>query len=265
MLRDVQDLAFTTNLGLIAAGCAFFGIFAIFPAIAALIAIFGLVADPSVVESQLELLKQVIPAEAYGLFNSQITALLLTRSDTLGWTTAVSILVALWSARSGVAALMTGLNTIMGDRHRAGVYHILAALGLTVALIGVAIVALLTVIVMPILIKFMHLDTATGWLIEVLRWLVSLVVLLVAIGLVYRYGPNRRGRRLPWLTPGSVVVIILWLAASVAFSVYLTNFGSYNEVYGSIGAVIALLMWLYISAYLMLMGAALNVVVLGLR
>ncbi len=265
LLRDVSDVVTETNLGLISAGVAFFGIFAIFPAIAALIAIFGLLADPHVVELQLELLQDVIPSQAYALFRSQITGLLAARTDTLGWATALSVVVALWSARSGVAAMMTGLNTIMGDRHRAGVHHILAALALTLALIGVAVVALLSVIVAPIAMAFLPLDAATGWILEGVRWAVSLAVLLVAIGILYRYGPNRRGRRLPWVTPGAIIVILCWLAASVAFSAYLTNFGRYNEIYGSIGAVIALLMWLYISAYLMLLGAALNVVILGLK
>ena len=262
--HTVYVQAENAHLGLIAAGVAFFGIFAIFPAMAALIAIFGLVADPAIVESQLQLMSDLIPEEAFGLFKDQVDRLLRTQSGTLGWATMVSTALALWSARAGVAALMRGLNAISGGRNRGGLRHYAVAFLLTICLVGIAVSALLVVVVAPIVLAFLPLGTMTAVLLEALRWIMALFILLAALGLLYRFGPNGRGKRMGWVTPGAFAVVVLWIVASVGFSVYLTNFGSYNEVYGSIGAVIAMLMWLYISAYLVLMGAVLNVTLEGM-
>ncbi|SMY09551.1 YihY/virulence factor BrkB family protein [Flavimaricola marinus] len=263
VLKAVFERAERAHLGLIAAGVAFFGMFAIFPAIAALIAVFGLVADPSIVEAQLSLMKEIIPEEPYKLFEGQISSLLQARSDALGWATALSTLVALWSARAGVAALMQGLNAISGGRNRRGLRHYAVALLLTACLVGIAVAALLVVVIAPIVLAFLPLSGAAGLLLQVVRWVVALFIVFAALGLLYRFGPNNRGNRMGWITPGAFLVVVLWIIASIGFSTYLTNFGSYNEVYGSIGAVIAMLMWLYISAYLVLMGAVLNVILLG--
>ena len=134
---------------------------------------------------------------------------------------------------------------------------------LTVALVSLAIIAVMVVIILPIVLAFIPLATSTQWLLEGARWLIALGVLLLALSLLYRFGPARIGSRGRWFTVGAFVVVILWVAASAGLSYYLTNFASYNEVYGSIGAVIGLLLWLYVSAYLILLGAALNVQVHG--
>ncbi|MBM1219552.1 YihY/virulence factor BrkB family protein [Ponticoccus sp. SC2-23] len=258
-LWSVYLAAERANLTLISAGVAFFGMFAIFPAMAALIAIFGLVADPAVVETQLELMQDVIPAEAYNLFHAQLMRLLGARSETLGWATALSTGLALWSTRAGVAALMRGLNVIHGGRNRSGLRHYAVALMLTICLIGIAVLALLVVVVSPILLAFLPLPVGVGLLLSAVRWLAALFILMAALGLLYRFGPNRADQRTAWITPGSIFVVVTWLIASMGFSAYLSNFGSYNEVYGSIGAVVAMMMWLYISTYLVLFGAVLNV------
>ncbi len=265
VIRDILALSDKVNLGLISAGVAFFGMFSVFPAIAALIAVFGLLADPAIVVEQLELMRDIIPAEAYSLISSQITRLLNAGVDTLGVATAVSLGLALWASRLGVAALMQGLNAISGSPNRSGVRHYLVALTLTVSLIGICVTALLMVVIAPIAIALLPISAATGWILEGVRWTVAFAIVQAALSILYRFGPNRRGDRMRWFTPGALLVVVLWIAASFGFSYYLTNFGSYNEVYGSIGAVIAMLMWLYISAYLILMGAAFNVVILDAR
>ncbi len=256
--RQVVDDLGEKNAGLIAAGVAFYGLFAIFPGIAAFISLFGLLADPSVVEVQLDLMAGVMPAGVFALFETQIDGLLNAGSTTLGLTTLVSIGLALWSARTGVAALIRGLNTIFDRPNRSSIRHILVALLLTVCLVGIGIVALLMVVVAPILLAVVPFDTDQAAVLEVVRWVLVIAVLFVGLGLLYRYGPNRRYARLGWITPGAVVVIIFWILMSAAFSLYVKNFSNYNEVYGSLGAVIALLFWFYLSAYLILMGAALN-------
>ena len=247
------------NLALISAGIAFYGILAVFPGLAAIIAIWGLVSDPAIVDAQLDLMRGIIPDDAFRLLSVQVDRLVRTSSSTLGWAGALSILFALWSARSGVSALIRGLNTIHGTRNRGGVMHYLIALFLTACLVGVALVALTAIVIVPIILAFLPLGNFAELVIEVIRWSTAITVLLMALSLLYRYGPNRPDYRMSWITPGSFLVVIFWAAASAGFSLYLSNFGTYNEVYGSIGAVIAMLMWLYISAFLILLGASLNV------
>jgi len=246
------------NAGLISAGVAFYGLFAIFPGIAAIIAIFGLVSDPVVVDEQLTLLEDFVPPDAFALFEAQVERLLAAGGGTLGWATLFSVGLAMWSARAGVAALIRGLNTIFGRPNRGGLWHTIVALALTGGLVGMAIVALLMVVVAPVVFQLLPFIDSLRWPLEVLRWLVALGVLIMGLGMLYRYGPNRDGARLPWVTPGGLLVVVLWFAMSAGFSIYVSNFSTYNEVYGSIGAVIALLMWFYLSAYLILLGAALN-------
>ncbi|WP_296424903.1 YihY/virulence factor BrkB family protein [Yoonia sp.] len=263
VLRTVWKTAGEKHLGLIAAGVAFFGMFGIFPGIAAVIAIFGLVADPVVIEEQLRLMEGIIPPDAYNLLSAQITGLVNAGTGRLGWATLVSITLALWSCRAGVGALIGGLNAIAGQRMRNGIWQMVVALLLTVALVALAIVALSAVVILPIIMAFIPLANSTAWLLEGLRWFLALGVLMTGLSLLYRFGPARIDTRGRWITVGAFVVVIIWVAASAGLSYYLTNFASYNEVYGSIGAVIGLLLWLYVSAYLILLGAALNVAVHG--
>jgi len=263
VLRAVWTTAGEKHLGLIAAGVAFFGMFGIFPGIAAVIAIFGLVADPVVIAEQLSLMEGIIPPDAYKLISSQINRLIFAPTQALGWATGVSIALALWSCRAGVGALIGGLNAIAGQRTRNSILQMIVALLLTFALVSLAIVALTVVVVVPIGLAFIPVANSTAWLLEGIRWIIALLVLLMGLSLLYRFGPARIGGRGRWITVGAIVVVILWVAASAGLSFYLTNFASYNEVYGSIGAVIGLLLWLYVSAYLILLGAALNVEVHG--
>ena len=259
VLRQMTEDLGEKNAGLIAAGVAFYGLLAIFPAIAATIALFGLFADPFVVESQLDLLTGLMPPGVFDLFEAQITSLLNAEETTLGLTTLVSIGLALWSARSGVAAVIRGLNAIFERPNRLMLRHLMVALFMTACLIAMAIVALLMVVVAPIILAIFNFGYSVEAVMEVVRWLIAILVLFVGLGALYRYGPNRRFARLGWITPGAFLVVFLWIAMSAAFTFYVTNFSSYNEVYGSIGAVIALLMWFYLSAYLILVGGALNV------
>lgn len=246
------------NLGLIAAGMGFFGMLALFPGLAALIAIWGLVSDPAVIRSQLSTLEGVLPVDIYRLLVGQVGALLSARPAALGWATAMSLVAALWSTRLGVAALIRGVNAAYGCPNGSGLQRQVSILILTFVLIGVVIVALISVVVMPVILSFLPRGTMVNDVLELARWLAALTVMTLGLGLVYRYGPNRKTRRKPWLTSGGVLAVTIWAAASSGFSIYLTNFGRYNEVYGSIGAAVALLTWFYLGAYVVLLGAALN-------
>lgn len=265
LLRDVTKHLEPINLQLISAGVAFFCFLAIFPALAAVIAIWGFVADPAVIIVQLETIQDFLPAEAFDLLQAQVNALIAANDSTLGWATTISLAVALWSARAGVAAIIQGINAIFGVPDRSGVGHLLLSILLTLVLVAVVLVALLAVIVVPLVLAFVPLGPIESTLIWLAKWSVSPLIIIFGTGLIYRYGPNLKRRRPGWVTHGLGVALAIWLVASVAFSFYLTNFHTYNQVYGSIGAVIALLMWFYISAYAVLIGAALNATIADRR
>lgn len=246
------------NLGLISAGVAFYALLSIFPAVAAIISLFGFFADPLVIEAQMELLREFVPEDAFELLSAQVDRLIAARDYALGWTSLVSVLIVFWTARLGVAAIIRGMTAIYGREPRGGLWHTITALALTAVLIGVAIVALALVVVLPVVLAFVPQTPLTGVILESLRWVLAVCVAVFGIALLYRYGPNRNGPRTRWFSPGLLMAVILWAATSISFSWFLGNFGNYNEVYGSIGAVVALLMWFYISAFVILLGAALN-------
>jgi len=247
------------NMALVAAGVAFFSMLSLFPGLAAVISMWGIVADPDVVLRQIDLLQTIVPGDVYRLIVAQATKLMSASTDTLGWTGLISLMVATWSARSGVAALMLGLNMIHGRRRRTGLRHYLTALLLTLTLFAVSIFALAMAVVLPVVLTFIPLEFVAALTIASVRWLAAVGLMLFGLALLYRYGPNTRDDRMRWVTPGAGLAVAVWGIASWAFSLYLTNFGHYNEVYGSIGAAIALLVWLFVSAFVVLLGAALNV------
>ena len=246
------------NLGLIAAGVGFFAMLALFPGIAALIAIWGLVADPAVVQQQLALMNGIVPEQGFGLIDAQVGALVGAGTGTLGWTTGVSITLSIFWANNGVMALVAGLNAVYREEHRPTISRYLSAFVVTLILIAMAIVALLAVIVVPITVAVVPIAPLQQSLVELARWVIAGAALMIGLGVIYRYGPNRRAAKVRWVSPGALVAIAIWGAGSYAFSLYLANFGRYNEVYGSLGAAVALLMWLYLSAYMTLLGATIN-------
>lgn len=258
--RLVLDEVGEKNVGLISAGVAFYGLFAIIPALGAIIAIFGMVADPVAVQAELETVRGIVPDQVYALFEDQVVRLLSARSETLGLATLLSVILALWSVRAGVAAVIQGVNALFDRPNRRLAQHYLVAWLMSVSLIGVALVALVVLVVAPIALSFIPFNADDAAALRVLRWFVAFGVMLSGLGIIYRFGPNRRSERLGWITPGALFVVVLWVLVSEAFTFYVTNFGSYSRVYGSLGAVVATLFWFYLSAYLVMLGAALNVV-----
>ena len=246
------------ELDLISAGVAFFGFLALFPAAAALIAIWGTVFDPSVIQTQLDLLKGFLPPDALTLLQSQVQALLLMRGSQLGWTTVLSTLFALWSARAGVAALIRGLNAIHHMPNRRSGHHQLQAILLTLALIGLAMSAMLVTVVAPLVIGMLPLPGDDAVLLHRANLALGVMLVLASLGLAYRFGPNHGPTHPPVFSWGLLVAVVLWALAARGFMLYLANFPSYNRVYGSIGAVVVLLIWLYVSAYTVLLGAAVD-------
>ncbi|WP_338019738.1 YihY/virulence factor BrkB family protein [Sulfitobacter sp. PR48] len=246
------------DLSLVSAGVAFFAMLSLFPALAAVIAILGLISDPAVVLPQLEDMRSFLPNDVYEIINGQVTSLITASSETLGWAGLLSLFFALWSARAGVGAMMVGLNNVYKQRNRNTAWHYLRALMLTVMLVVVAIVAMLALVVTPVVLAFFPLGPFGTLVVELIRWVIAIAVLFAGVGVLYRFGPNRKAARLPWLSAGAVLAVVAWAILSFGFSYYVANFGNYNQVYGSIGAVIAMLIWLWISSFLVLFGASLN-------
>lgn len=226
--------------------------------ITALVSVWGIFADPMVIQTELQDARAMLPGPAYDIIYNQISQLISAPQSALTWAGFVSLSLALWSAKAGVGALTKGLNAVYGEQNRKGLRHIAVVLMLTMALIAISGVFALLLVVLPVALNLVPLGFAAEATIRLLKWLVLMGMLILALGLVYRVAPNRRGARVAWLTPGAAVATVAWTAVSAAFSVYLENFASYNETYGSLGAVIALLMWFFLSALVVLFGAALN-------
>lgn len=257
ILGELWTLSDERELDLIAAGIAFYGFLALFPSAAAVIAIWSFFADASVIREELEVARAYLPDDAWSLIANQVESLLSLNSDNLGIATGLSLLLALWTARAGVAALMRGLNAIHGLPNRAGHWHHLRAVVLTLVMIGLVICAMFAAVVGPLVLALVPLGRFAALALEALNLGLSLLLVVVGVALIYRLGLNRNLHH-PLFTRGILVAVVIWIAASRGFVVYLANFDTYNRIYGSIGAVVALLMWLYFSGYAILLGAAVD-------
>ncbi|WP_309663236.1 YihY/virulence factor BrkB family protein, partial [Tabrizicola sp.] len=247
------------HFALIAAGVAFYAMFAVFPGLTATIAIWSMVADPGVISGYLAVAERFLPPEASGLVHDQVMGLILAPKAALGWATVISLAIAVYSARAGVSALIQGLDVVHRAVPRRWLWGWAVDFILTAALIGALMVALITVVVVPILLSYVTFGTFEAWLTSVLPWGAMFLLVLTCLSILYRFGPNVPGGfRSPWITVGVLVAALAWSGVSIGFSVYLSNFNSYNKIYGSIGAVIILMTWLYLSVWAVLLGGAIN-------
>ena len=249
------------NLMLIAAGIAFYGMFAVFPALGALVSIYGLFGDTHVVQSQVQQLTVLLPRETAMLLNDSLNALLAKPSHSLNAGLLVSLGIAVWGARAGTSSMMSGLNVAVERPERRNFIKFnLIALGLTFGAILFAIIALTAVAVIPIVIAFLPLDDRMQTLLAYSRWPIFGAFVLLALDIVYRFGPSQSRPRWRLLSVGTIFAVTFWIVASWAFSLYVTRFGSYDTTYGSLGAVIVLLLWFWISALIVLIGATIDAV-----
>jgi membrane protein len=247
------------NLGMVAASVAFYSLLALFPAIAALISIYGLLANPSEVAQQFAAIHSVMPDEVYRLVDGQMRDLASHPAGTLGAGLAGAILLSVWSATRGTKALIAALNIAYDEHETRGLLRLNAlAFGMTLFLVVLGVVAVALVVALPIALDFVGLGSVTDTLVRWLRWPALAALVLITLAVLYRYGPARRQARWQWVSWGSVFAVVLWLAASGLFSLYVSEFGNYNATYGSVGAVIVLLMWLFISGFVVMLGAQVN-------
>jgi membrane protein len=246
------------HLSLIAAGIGFYALLALFPGIAAMVAIWGLALDPQQLEQQIATISQLLPEQAAAIVTDQARKV-AAGGGGLGLAAAAGILLAIYSASKGTKALIEGLNIIYEEEEKRGFIRLnFMALAITLGVIVALIVALGLIVIVPIVLEFVGLGPIVDVLVSILRWPILFAGALVVLAALYRLAPSRAAARWRWVTPGAAVATVIWVLGSIAFSIYVRNFGSYNETYGSIGAVIILLMWLWLSAFVVLLGAEVN-------
>lgn len=259
VLVRVRAEARRDNVGILAAGVAFFAMLAIVPAAAAVVAIYGLVSDPADVQRQIVDALDAAPAEVRELVAQQLSNVAEGSAGQALTTAVVGVVVAFWSASGAVSNLIAALNVAYDEEETRGFLRKRGlALALTVGAILFLIFALALIAVVPALVRSLELGAAGTVLAWVVRWVVLLAAMLVALAVLYRFAPDRDAPRWAWASAGALAATIVWLIASVLFSVYVANFGSYNETYGSLGAVVVLMLWLQISALVVVYGAVLN-------
>lgn len=255
----VKDQLSEDNLYIVAAGVAFYVFLALFPAIAAAVSVLGLVVQPQEVEQWLSAAGGVLPPEALGVVQEQVQQVAGTSSGALGFGLAVSVGLALWSATAGMKSLMTALNIAYEERERRGfIKYYAVAIVLTLGAIVFVLVALGLVAAVPAVLQQLALP---AWLIALLslaRWAILGLAFLLALAVVYRFAPARRAPKWRWVTWGAGIATVLWLVGSALFSLYVTNFGDYNKTYGALAAIVILLTWFYLTAYVVLLGAEIN-------
>ena len=238
---------------------AFFSLLAVFPGIAAVVSLYGLFADASTIGSHLSLLSGFLPGGVLQLIAEQITVIARQENETLGTAFIVGLLIALGSANSGMAALFDALNVVYDEREKRSLVRFYATTFLfTLAGIGFIVVAITGVVLLPLVMKFVGLTTKTEWILAILRWPILFVTIVVSLACIYRYGPSRRDARWRWVTWGSILGALLWIAASSLFSWYVATFDSYNATYGSLGAGVGFMVWLWLSAVIVLLGGEIN-------
>jgi membrane protein len=259
MLANVWTELGRDHVSVMAAGVAFYGFLAMFPSMSALISIYGLIADPSVIGEQMAALQGVLPRAAIRLISTQLHTLLNAPRDALSFSLVLSLLLAFWSAMNGTGTLMEALTVAFEERERRtllGFYGVSAVLTIGISAFG--LLSLFLIAVIPVVIASLPLPSAWSSGIALIRWPLLAGLVMAALGLVYRFAPSRRIACWHLFAPGTIAAAIVWLAGSAGFSFYVSHYASYDKVYGSLGAVVVLLMWLYVSAYIVLAGAELN-------
>jgi membrane protein len=242
-----------------AGAVTFFGLLAVFPAIGALVSIFGIYADRTTIAQSLDLVTGFLPAGAIEVIRDQMVRVASEPSTTLGLGAIFGLLISLWSANSGIKALFDALNVVYDEKEKRGFFKLNAiSLTFTICAIAFLLISVTALAVLPAVLKYLPLRDVSHDVVHLLRWPCLFIAIVFALSLVYRYGPSRDRPRWQWVSWGSVIAGALWLGASALFSWYAANFGNYNETYGSLGAVIGFMMWLWISAIVILLGGEIN-------
>ena len=259
ILLRVKDEMKTDSVVLLGAGVAFFALIAFVPALIAAVSIYGLVSDPAQIQSQLSDLLSAAPTEVRNLLQQQLTNVAGQTSSGLGLALVIGVAAALWSASSGMKHLMTAINSAYDEEESRGFLKLRGtALLLTVGAIVGLIIAVGTIAILPPVLRSAGLGSTGRIVVSIVRWPILAVLLMGGLSVLYRYAPDRDEPRWSWVAPGTIVAVIGWVIASLLFSFYTSNFSSYGETYGSLGAIVIVMLWLMISAVMVIIGAEIN-------
>jgi len=243
----------------VAAGVTFYALLAIFPAIGAFVSLYGLVADRATLAEHLDILASVMPSGGLDIIAEQLTRLTAQKNTALGLGFIAGLGVALWSANAGIKAMFDALNVAYDERETRSFFRLNAiSLTFTAGAILFLLLGLGAMAIVPLVLGSFGLPGLSERLISIARWPVLFVMATFGLSILYRYGPSRADAKWRWITPGSVLAALFWLAASFAFSWYAANFASYNETYGTLGAAIGFMTWIWLSTAIVLLGAELN-------
>lgn len=259
IIIEVKNEIAADSVGIVSAGVAFYAFLAIFPAIMALISIYGLATDPQQIEQELSKLAAMMPKQAFSLLKDRVEIFLSTPGTTLGWGTAIGILFSIWSSNKGTKSLFEGIDIAYDTVESRGFFkQILMAIIFTIFGTILLLISLAFIVVFPTVMHKLGLPEGTENIIAFLRWIVLAVIVTLFLCLIYQYAPARKKPELKWVVTGAIFSTVVWLLASWGFSFYVSNYGNYGEVYGSISAVVILMLWLYITCYIILLGAEIN-------
>jgi membrane protein len=249
----------TDNISLLAAGVAFYALLAIFPALVFIVAMFGLLADPVHVRDMLGALQGVLPGEAWTALDTQLLTLMRQNSTSLSLASIISLVIAFINARLGAYSLMGALNVVYSREETRSFTRInLIAIMFTIAAVCVLVFNIYAVIAVPRVLNGIGLGDLSNSILHTVRWPMLAAIMAFSLALIYRYGPDRKDAHWRWVSIGSLAGTALWLAGSTGFSWYVSAFNSYDKIYGSFGAVVILLYWLWLTAFAALLGAELD-------
>ncbi len=259
VLRRTMREMISDRVSVVAAGCAFYATLALFPAISMLVSIYGLVFDPASVEPQLAVLQDLLPPSAYLLISERVHMLVVKPPGALTASLLIGVGVTLWSSVSGTKSVIAALNLAYEERERRGMvrYQVTAFAMTLVALFG-AVLGLAALVALPPVLAIAGVTQNAALLARIAGVVGLLVFVVLALSVLYRFGPCRSAPRWQWVTPGSLLATVLWIAASVLFSFYVGHVATYDVTYGPLGAVVGVMMWFYVTAYVVLLGAELN-------
>jgi membrane protein len=247
------------DVPLLAAGVAFFALLALVPTLVALVSVYGLVADPADIQRNIDDVLSAAPTEVRDLVSSQLESIVESEPSGLRVGAVIGLLVALWSASSGVKHLIGAINLAYDEDEGRGFFKLRGlALGMTLGGILLLAVAVAALVVLPSSLDDGGSTGAVRTALMIIRWPIFAAIALVALAVIYRWAPDRDAPKWRWASPGALFATVLWVIASIGFSIYTANFGDYNETYGALGAIVVVMLWLFITAYVVIAGAELN-------
>jgi membrane protein len=259
VLWRVKDQLDADNVSIVAGGLALFALLAVFPSLAAAVAIYGIVASPDAIAAQMQSFAGLLPPATVEILQNQLNQLVSQRNQTLSIGVVIGIALAMWSARKGMVALITAVNVAYNEHDRRS-FVMRMVMSLTFTICGVLgfVVLVLIGVAVPIVLAFIPLGRAMEWVLLGVRWALLWAITVFALSLLYRFAPHRTRPRWEWVNAGSIIAATLWLLGSAMFAIYVRNFNSFGEAYGAIGGVVVMLMWFYVSAYVIILGAEIN-------